>query len=112
MNAPRLTHEFVLEQPVRTPDGGGGFATDWTPLGRIWGLIDPGSAREVISGGRETSSITHRITVRNAPIGSPQRPQPAQRLRRGDRVFAIRGVAEDDGQAHYLRLFVEEGPFQ
>ncbi|MEM0923459.1 MAG: phage head closure protein [Pseudomonadota bacterium] len=112
MNAPRLTHEFVLEQPTQNPDGGGGYQTIWTPLGTLWGALDPRSGGERFSGGRETSTITHRITVRNAPIGSPQRPQPAQRLRRGDRVFAIRGVTEEDGEAVYLRLFCEEGPFQ
>ena len=110
--APRLTHEFVLEEQVRTPDGGGGVATSWTPLGTLWGALDARQGGERIAGGRETSTITHRITVRNAPQGSPARPLPSQRLRRGDRLFAIRGVAEDDGEAAYLRLFCEEGPFQ
>ncbi|MEM6904493.1 MAG: phage head closure protein [Pseudomonadota bacterium] len=107
--APHLTHEFVLETPDQTPDGGGGQGISWTALGRLWGALDPRSASEVVSGGREASRITHRITVRSAPLGSPQRPRPDQRLRRGDRIFAIRGVAEEDGQGAYLRLFVEEG---
>lgn len=112
MNTPRLTHEFVLEDPVRVPDGGGGASISWTPLGTVWGALDARSASETLIGGRETSKVTHRIIVRNAPATSPQRPHAAQRLRRGDRVFAIQAVAEDDIEAAYLRLFVEEGPFQ
>lgn len=111
METPRLTHQFVLEGPVDLPDGGGGMSRSWSTLGTLWGALDSRSAGERVAGGREIATLTHRITIRSAPMGSPQRPTEAQRLRRGDRIFAIRGVAEADEGPGYLELFVEEGPF-
>ncbi|MEM7176572.1 MAG: head-tail adaptor protein [Pseudomonadota bacterium] len=112
MAAPKLTHQFTLEAPVRTEDGGGGADVSWTALGTFWGALEPRSGSEDLAGLRPASRVTHRVIVRSAPVGSPQRPAPDQRLRRGDRVFAIRAITEQMPGAGHLRLDVEEGPFQ
>lgn len=112
MAGPRLTHQFTLEDPVRSEDGGGGAVITWTALGTLWGALEPRSGSEDVAGSRPVSRLTHRVIVRSAPPGSPQRPSPDQRLRRGDRLFAIRAVAEYEGMTSHLRLDVEEGPFQ
>lgn len=112
MQAPKLTHQFALEDPVRTPDTGGGAVIAWTPLGTLWGALEARSGSEGLSGTRPVSRITHRVIVRSAPAGSPQRPRAEQRLRRGDRLFAIVAVTDYEGMASHLRLDVEEGPFQ
>ena len=36
------------------------------------------------------------------------RPVPGQRLRDGARIFAIRAVAERDGDGRYLTCFTQE----
>lgn len=108
---PLLNCEMVLEAPVEVPDGGGGKSVEWQALGTLWAEISRASAREGEAGGRSASRVTHRIVVRNAPTGSPRQPRPDCRLRRGDRVFSIRGVAPTDRRAAYLTCWTEEGPF-
>ncbi len=98
---------LVLESPVRTPDGGGGHAIAWQPVGALWGAVEPRSAREPALADRPTARITHRIRLLAEP---GRRPRTDQRLSAGARVFAIHGVVEEPDGAH-LTLFVEEGPF-
>ena len=108
---PLLNTELVLEAPVEVEDRGGGVSTEWQALGTVWAEIASIRAQEDVQGGRSTSRVTHRITTRNAPPDSPRRPRANYRLRRGDRVFAIRGIAPRDRRAAYLTVWVEEGPF-
>ena len=106
---PRLSQRLTLEAPDRMPDGGGGWQVSWTALGIVWAEVRPVSARERVVGGRETSQVTHRITIPSAPQGSPRRPLPEQRFRQGARVFVIRAVAEADHRHEFLTCWVEEG---
>jgi len=108
--SPRLDARLTLESPVRSPDGGGGWTLDWTPVGHLWGEIAARSARERAVGTRPTARITHRITIRRGPSAA-ERPRPDQRLRHRDRIFAIHGVAEAEPGGAWLTLWVEEGPF-
>lgn len=106
---PRLTTPLVLEAPGRVPDGGGGWTLAWAPLGTHWAEIRTASASDGALGARLRATVTHRITIRSAPIGSPQRPGPAQRFRLDDRVFSIVAVAESDAAPGYLQVWAEEG---
>ena len=108
---PKLTQRLTLEAPARAADGGGGWEVTWTALGTHWAEVKTSSARERMSGGRELSRVTYRVTVRSAPVGSTRRPRPEQRFRQGERIFAIRGVAEADHRGAYLTCWVEEVPF-
>lgn len=108
---PKLSQRLVLEAPARVADGGGGWTVNWAGLGTHWAEIRPSSARERVSGVREISRITHRITLRSAPVGSLRRPAPEQRFRQGTRLFDIKGVAEADHRGAFLTCWVEEVPF-
>lgn len=108
---PLLNTELELETPVEVADGGGGVVIEWESLGTLWAEIAAIRGREEMTGGRGVSRITHRIIVRNAPADSPRRPRAEYRLRRGERIFAIRGVAPRDRRAAYLICWAEEGPF-
>lgn len=109
MARPILNTELILEAPKRIADGGGGHQIVWSPVGTLWAEIRPGTARERLVGGREVSEISHRITIRAAPVSSPRRPTPDCRFRSGVRIFAIRGVAEADPRGQYLTCWAEEG---
>lgn len=111
MPRPLLNTELVLEEPLMIGDGGGGFRTVWTPIGTLWGEVKTSSARERAVGGRTVSEISHQITVRGAPNGSPRRPKPTCRFRSGDRIFAIRGVSEQDVRGAYLTCWTDEEVF-
>lgn len=108
-NASALTTQFSLEAQSRVPDGGGGWTVSWQPLGSLWAEVLPSSAAEREHGGRPYGRVTHRLTVRSAPAGSPRRPRADQRLVTGDRIFRIRGVAEARDRG-FLTLWCEEGP--
>lgn len=109
--SPKLATRLVLEAPERVADGGGGWSVTWTALGTHWADVTSSRGRETDTGDREVSRVTHRITIRSAPIGSPRRPEADQRFRLGERIFAIRAVADDDDRGAYLTCWAEEGPF-
>ena len=102
MKVPELRRKLVLEGPVRTADGAGGYAESWNPLGTLWGDIRPGSGRADDTGGVSVGSVPLKITVRAAPPGAASRPVAGQRFREGTRVYPILAVTEADGAARYL----------
>ena len=104
MTPPRLTRLLTLETPARVADGAGGFAENWTVLGRLWAEVTLRTGRE--SGGFSKSRF--RILVRAAPQGSTMRPGPDQRFRDGDRVFRIEAVSERDPEGRYLTCLATE----
>lgn len=108
MKRPVLNRKLSLEEPVRAPDGAGGFIQSWQALGTLWGEIKPRTGRERASGMATVSSIAFRITVRAAPDGAPSRPKPDQRFRDGSRIFRIVAVTEADLGAQYLTCFAQE----
>ncbi len=108
MSAPQLNRSLILEGPVQTADGAGGYTFDWEPLGVIWAELKAGSGREVAASGTTISRVPYRVTVRAAPYGAPSRPTPGQRFRDGTRLFHINAVAEKGVQAQYLTCHAEE----
>jgi head-tail adaptor len=66
------------------------------------------TGREAEGEGVSVARAAFRITVRAAPQGSPQRPEPGQRLRDGARIFPILSVTEQDAERRFLTLWAEE----
>ncbi|MFC7705000.1 head-tail adaptor protein [Plastorhodobacter daqingensis] len=108
MKPVNLRQAMVLEEPVHLPDGAGGFAESWEPLGTLWAEIVAGSGRERVADIVTLSMVPWRITVRGAPIGAPSRPRPGQRFRDGLRVFRILSVSERDAAGRYLTCLAHE----
>ena len=112
MRAPRLTVPLVIESPVRVPDGMGGFALSWQPVGQVWAEMRSGAGGEQLAEVGARSVVTWRITVRAALPGDPRRPRPEQRLRMGEdpdaRRFRIEAVAESDPQGCWLVCIAKE----
>lgn len=108
MTSPRLNRALVLETPAELPDGAGGFARDWQVLGTLWAEVLAGSGSERAGGDLALSQAAYRITVRGAPVGSPLRPRPEQRLREGTRVYHILAVTERDVCGRYLTCVARE----
>lgn len=108
MTAPVLNRKLTLEEPVRVPDGAGGFTQSWQVLGELWAEVKPGTGRERAAGFATVSSVAFRITVRAAPDGAPSRPKPDQRFVAGLRIFRILAVTEADHGAQYLTCFAQE----
>ena len=102
MRMPALTRRMVLEAPVRTADGAGGFDITWQPVGTLWAGVKPGSGREIAAEGATVSRVPCKIFVRAAPYGQSLRPEPDQRLREGARIYIILAVTGDDPSGMYL----------
>lgn len=105
---PQLSRRLVLEEPLRMPDGAGGFDESWAALGTLWAGVVARTGSERAGEGGALSRVAYRITVRGAPAGAPSRPRSGQRLREGARIFRILAVAEADAQGHYLVCHAEE----
>jgi head-tail adaptor len=108
MSAPRLNRELVLEAPDVLSDGAGGFVKGWVPLGVLWADVMARTGGETAQSGAPISRMSYRVIVRNAPVGSTQRPAAQQRFRERGRVFTIEAVAEHDADGRYLACFVQE----
>lgn len=105
---PNLNRKLTLETLYRTRDDAGGYTESWHGLGVLWASVQPGTGREAELEGLSISSVPYRITVRAAPMGSPSRPKPGQRLRDSERIFRLIAVTEAKGSAHYLTCFARE----
>jgi head-tail adaptor len=106
---PAFSRRLVLEARETQPDGAGGFAVGWVPLGTLWADVSARSGREDFVGGQARPRARYRILVRAAPDGAVSRPRAEQRFRDGERVFDILTVAEADGRGRYLDILAEEG---
>ena len=109
MDAGELDTALVLEARTRVPDGGGGWTESWAPLGTIWARMRAGRGREDEIGARPHGEVSHRVTVRSAPVGSPRRPRADQRFLAGARVLDILAVAEAPERG-FLICWCREGP--
>lgn len=108
MTRRNFNRRLVLEHVVRAPDGAGGFTETWEVLGTLWAEVRAGTGREAAGEEITLSSVAYRVFVRGAPIGSAARPEPGQRFREGQRVFAIQAVAEADPAGRVLVCFARE----
>lgn len=106
---PNLTRKLALQERSVSPDGAGGFDTQWITLGEMWADMRPSRGTERVIGARTSTSIGWRIFVRAAPVGAPSRPTPQQRFVEGSRIYTILSVAEVTGQELYLECWAEEG---
>ena len=103
-----LSRKLVLERSLAAPDGAGGFARSWETLGTVWAEVVARSAQSADGGAVSLATGRYHITLRGAPMGDERRPEPGNRFRDGDRVFAIEAVTERDGQGRYLLCHVIE----
>lgn len=98
-----LRHRLVLEEAVRTPDGGGGVTVAWSPVAMLWAGIESGSGSEGYAADGLRGEASHRITVRRR--GGIM---PAMRFRLGIRIFSILAIlGRDDGSGFLTILAVE-----
>lgn len=108
MKPPILNRELALDAPVQSPDGAGGYTTNWVEQGVLWAEIRPGTGREKAAEFMTVAQIPYRITVRAAPQGAASRPKPEMRFRAGARIFRILAVTEADAGGQYLVCFAQE----
>lgn len=102
--ASRLRHRITIEEPVLTPDGGGGFTKTWQTVATVWAEITPSRGRESFNHGVLEATGTHRIIIRYRDGITP-----VMRVVSGSRHFNIRSIINHEEADILLELTVEEG---
>ncbi|MBR9863093.1 MAG: head-tail adaptor protein [Rhodobacteraceae bacterium] len=103
-----LNRKLTLERRQRVSDGAGGFERNWVALGEVWADVQMRSVRVTEVSAGTTALERHRIIVRGAPQGDPQRPMPGQRFVEGSRIYGIESVTEHDHAGLYLLCWTRE----
>jgi SPP1 family predicted phage head-tail adaptor len=102
MNIASLRDRLALEQPVRTPDGGGGASVTWETVAELWAHVRPISGEERLTHDQIAGRLTHAVWLRYR-----SGVVPAMRLRRGARIYEIVAVLDTLPRA-YLKCLCEE----
>jgi SPP1 family predicted phage head-tail adaptor len=102
MNIGSLRERLTLEQPVRTPDGGGGASVAWETVTELWAHLRPISGDERLRHDQLAGRLTHEVWIRHRTG-----VVPAMRFRRGAHLYEIVGVLETPHRAH-LKCLCEE----
>ena len=102
MNIGSLRDRLTLEQPVRTPDGGGGASLAWQPVADLWAHVRPISGDERLRHDQLACRLTHTVWIRHRPG-----VVPAMRLRQGARIYEIVAVLDTSDRTH-LKCLCEE----
>ena len=97
IDAGQLRTQMVLEDPVETADGQGGFAVTWSERATLWAMVEPSGSRAALFADRAAVLSTHRIWLRHRDD-----VRPGQRLRRGTRSYRIDQSEDADGTRRYL----------
>jgi head-tail adaptor len=106
---PQLNRPMILERFDDSTDSGGGLSGGWNALGTLWVEVATSRGRSQTQAGRDIPVQSVRLLTRGAPIGSPRRPEPGQRLRDGARHYAILAVSEWDTDGWYIDITAQEG---
>lgn len=102
MNIGEMRERFVLEQSVRTADGGGGAAVTWDTVAEVWAAARPISGDERLRHDQLSGRITHEVWIRyRAGV------LPAMRFRQDTRLYDIVAVLEVERRAR-LKCLCEE----
>jgi SPP1 family predicted phage head-tail adaptor len=102
MRIAALRDRLILEQPVRSPDGGGGASIAWDPIAELWASVCPISGDERLSHDQIAGRITHTVWLRHRPG-----LVPAMRFSQGARIYEIVAVLDTPSRTH-LKCLCEE----
>ncbi|MPM69781.1 hypothetical protein SDC9_116729 [bioreactor metagenome] len=60
----RLNKRIILKQPVKTPDGRGGYSTVWQDMGTVWAEFRKPSLQTAETTGTIVSELIREISIR------------------------------------------------
>ena len=104
MHIGAMRERLALEQPVRTPDGGGGASVAWETVTELWAHVRPITGDERLAHDQLAGRLTHEVWIRHrAGV------VPAMRFTQGSRVYEIVAVLEL-GRRQRLKCLCEERP--
>ena len=99
-----LRHKIDLLAATSTPDGGGGFSTDWTPVDAMWAEVERLTSTRNLLGDRTQRLRRLAVSIRyrsDVALGA--------RIRHDGADYDVVSI-EDDGDRRRLTLICEEAP--
>lgn len=102
-SASTLRHRVVLQQPVRSDDGGGGATQTWETVAELWAAVLSIGGEERLSADALTGRVTHAVWIRHRPGVTP-----AMRFQHAGRTLDIRAVIDTGGLRHRLQCLCLE----
>lgn len=93
----------TLQEETETPDGCGGFTTDWVSISDIWAQITPVGSASISRADNVDQEVTHTVMVRKT--GSLRQ---GMRLLFGSRIFLINSVYDPDETGRYTQCDTRE----
>lgn len=99
----RLSVRLELQREDETPDGAGGFASEWAVIGNVWAQVIPIGVTALVQADNRFAEATHRIMVRAGPAASA-----GMRFRKGARIFEIDAVHDPDETGRWLACMCRE----
>lgn len=100
----RYRHRLIVETLTKTADGGGGFVSNWMPIGQVRAWVAPVSGAEFLQSQRLSDQITHQISMPYNRLVTPK-----HRLRWGDRIFNLKSVLNVQERGVELLVMAIEG---
>jgi len=100
-----LKNRVTIEEAVRTPDGGGGFAQSWQAIPQdpeVYAVILPLSGAEQLRHHQLQSTVTHSIIIRHRGDVTP-----AMRIVKGATVYDIISLTERPAQGQAGQAYLE-----
>lgn len=67
MNAGKLRHRIVLDQPINTQIASGEEIVTWQVYGVVWAMVEPLRGREQFQANQVLAEMDTRITIRWSP---------------------------------------------
>jgi len=101
--ASRLRHRIVIESPVRTMDGAGGFTINWKEYAETWAEILPRSGLEFVEAEQIIATRKVVITIRYLRGLTEQ-----MRIKYQEREFDIINILNPYEENILLEILAEE----
>lgn len=104
MSLAKLAQPVTLQQPVLTPDGGGGFTPGWEDVASVFAEIAELAGVEGAGAARQTETLSPcRITILYRADVTPD-----MRILAADTAYGIVSVRDPDGARRWLEIIAEK----
>lgn len=107
MNAGKLRHRIVLDEPIVTPDDAGGEIVDWRPFYRVWASVEPLKGREQLLSEQILAEMDTRIRIRWSPSVDAITAQ--WRARHQNVIYNFKSVARVDYGRREIEIMAASG---
>lgn len=106
LRAGDLRTPLVLQDPIRTSNGSGGFTTTWQSVATVWAKVLLAGGGDRDEGAQRVSRRRYQITMRRrAGMSSGMRL-----VRHGAQLLEILSVDTDDDHREAMLVVAEEVP--